>query len=164
VTGAGAAGPRAGQCRLAACPGVPQGAMPVGGMPWGSDPRSRIRIRSRILGSNHFAFPSLIVPCCFASGQSRWEIGPFAHMCSSVVGASVGPSVVGRDWSPVSSNKARGYCCRTPGDHRAPLQPGRAARRYLRVRGAARADPQRPRAGLAPGPQVLRMAAAAMVL
>jgi hypothetical protein len=23
-----------------------------------------------------------------------------------------GPSVVGRDWSPVSSNKARGYCCR----------------------------------------------------
>jgi hypothetical protein len=23
------------------------------------------------------------------------------------------PSVVGRDWSPVTSNKARGYCCRT---------------------------------------------------
>jgi hypothetical protein len=37
VTGAGA-GPR-GQCRLAACPGVPQGALPVmhSGMPWGSD-------------------------------------------------------------------------------------------------------------------------------
>jgi hypothetical protein len=27
------------------------------------------------------------------------------------------PPVVGRDWSPVSSNKACGYCCRTPGDH-----------------------------------------------
>jgi hypothetical protein len=36
VTGAGA-GPR-GQCWLAACPGVPQGALPVSGMPWGSDP------------------------------------------------------------------------------------------------------------------------------
>jgi hypothetical protein len=44
VTGAGA-GPR-GHCRLAACPGD-----------WIL--RSRIRIRSRILGSNHFAFPSL---------------------------------------------------------------------------------------------------------
>jgi hypothetical protein len=43
--------------------------------------------------------------------------------CASVVCISVDPSVVGRDWSPVSSNKARGYCCRTPGDHRAPLQP-----------------------------------------
>jgi hypothetical protein len=63
----------------------------------------------------------------------RWEIGPFVHMCASVVGVSVGPSVVGRDWSPVSSNKARGYCCRTPGDHWAPLQPRRAARRDLRV-------------------------------
>jgi hypothetical protein len=27
------------------------------------------------------------------------------------------PSVVRRDWSPVSPNKARGYCCRTPGGH-----------------------------------------------
>jgi hypothetical protein len=36
VTGAGA-GPR-GQCRLVACPGVPQGTLPVSGMPWGSDP------------------------------------------------------------------------------------------------------------------------------
>jgi hypothetical protein len=33
------------------------------------------------------------------------------------MGVSVDPSVVGRHWSPVSSNKARGYCCRTPGDH-----------------------------------------------
>jgi hypothetical protein len=32
-------------------------------------------------------------------------------------GCGVELSVVGRDWSPVSSNKARGYCCRTPGDH-----------------------------------------------
>jgi hypothetical protein len=32
---------------------------------------------------------------------------------------------------PVSSNKARGCCCRTTGDQ---LQPGRAARRYLRAR------------------------------
>jgi hypothetical protein len=43
----------------------------------------------------------------------RWETGPFAHACASVVGVSVEhPSVVGLDWSPVSSNKARGYCCR----------------------------------------------------
>jgi hypothetical protein len=34
----------------------------------------------------------------------RWEIGPFAHTRASVVGVSVDPSVVGRDWSPVSSN------------------------------------------------------------
>ena len=72
--------------------------------------------------------------------ENRWKIGPFAHTCASVVGVSVDPSVVGRDWSPVSSNKARGYCCRTPGDHRAPLQPRHAARRYLRIRGTSRAD------------------------
>jgi hypothetical protein len=37
VTGAGAHS--RGQCRLAACPVVPQpqGALPVSGMPWGSD-------------------------------------------------------------------------------------------------------------------------------
>ena len=35
---------------------------------------------------------------------------PFAHTCASVVGVSMDPSVVGRDWSPASSNKARGYC------------------------------------------------------
>jgi hypothetical protein len=63
MTGAGA-GPR-GQCRLATCPGVPQGALPVSDMPWGSDPpwlRGRIRGRVAALlipGSNHFAFPSL---------------------------------------------------------------------------------------------------------
>jgi hypothetical protein len=56
------------------------------------------------------------------------------------VGFTVGPSVVGRDWSPVSSNKARGHCCRTPGDHRAPLQPRRTARWYLRIRGTSLAS------------------------
>jgi hypothetical protein len=35
LTGAGA-GSR-GQCRLAACPAVPQGALPVSDMPWGSE-------------------------------------------------------------------------------------------------------------------------------
>jgi hypothetical protein len=39
----------------------------------------------------------------------------------------------------------------TPGDHWAPLQPGRAARRYLRARGAARAEPRRSVPGLRPG-------------
>jgi hypothetical protein len=49
--------------------------------------------------------------------ENRWKIGSFAHTCASVVGVSVGPSVVGRGWSPVSSNKARDYCCRTTVDH-----------------------------------------------
>jgi hypothetical protein len=49
--------------------------------------------------------------------ENRWKNGPFAHTCASVVGVSVGPSVVGRDWSLLSSNKARGCCCRIPGDH-----------------------------------------------
>jgi hypothetical protein len=44
------------------------------------------------------------------------------------------------------------------------LQPRRAARRYLRVRGTARADPQRPGVGLAPRPQALPKPAAAPVL
>jgi hypothetical protein len=43
----------------------------------------------------------------------RVEIRPFAHTCASVVGVSVDPLVVGRDWSPVSSYKTRGYCRRT---------------------------------------------------
>jgi hypothetical protein len=85
------------------------------------------------------------------------------HMWS-VVGVSVGPSVVGLDWSPVFSNKARGYCCRTPGDHLAPLQSRRAARRYLRVRGTARADSRRSGVGLAPRPQARHMPAAALIL
>jgi hypothetical protein len=33
--------------------------------------------------------------------------------CASMVGISMEPPVVSRDWSPVSSNKACGYCCRT---------------------------------------------------
>jgi hypothetical protein len=94
----------------------------------------------------------------------RWKIGPLAHTCASVVGVSVDPPIVGRDWSPVSSKKAHGYCCRTPGGHRAPLQPRRAARRYLRARGAARADSRRSGAGIVPRPQVLSVPAAALVL
>ena len=31
------------------------------------------------------------------TGPGRWEIGPFAHTSASVVGVSVGPSVVGRE-------------------------------------------------------------------
>jgi hypothetical protein len=90
-------------------------------------------------------------------GNARWKIGPVAHTCASALGVSADPPVVGRDWSPVSSNKARGYCCRTTGEHCAPLQPGRAARRYLRVRGTARTDSRGSGVGLAPRP------AAAMV-
>jgi hypothetical protein len=47
--------------------------------------------------------------------ENRWKIGPFAHTYACICGGDldVKPSVVGRDWSPVSSNKARGYCCRT---------------------------------------------------
>ena len=96
--------------------------------------------------------------------ENRWKIGPFAHMCASVVGVSVDPPVVGRDWSPVSCNKARGYCCRTPGGHFAPLQPRRVARRYLRVPGAARSDSRRSGAGLAPRPQALPTPAFALIL
>jgi hypothetical protein len=45
-----------------------------------------------------------------------------------------------------------------------PLQPGRAARRYLRTRGTPRAGPRRPGVGLAPRPQALLMPAAALIL
>jgi hypothetical protein len=38
----------------------------------------------------------------------------------------VGPSGFGRDWSPVSSNKSRGCCCRTPA--RRPLSPSHCSR------------------------------------
>jgi hypothetical protein len=102
--------------------------------------------------------------------RGRWETGPFA-VCTyvaSVVGTSMGPPVVGRGWSPVPSNKARGCCYRTPGGHRAPQQPGRAARRYLRVRWcslqAARAGSRRSVAGPKTRPQVLAMTAPALVL
>jgi hypothetical protein len=52
----------------------------------------------------------------------RWEIGPLAHTCASAVGVLVDPAVVGHDWSPVFSNKARGYCCRTT-DRRPLTEP-----------------------------------------
>jgi hypothetical protein len=45
---------------------------------------------------------------------SRWETGPLAQTCASVVGISMEPPVARRDWNPVSSNKARGYCFRAP--------------------------------------------------
>jgi hypothetical protein len=48
-------------------------------------------------------------------------------------------------------------------DHRAPLQPRRAARRYLHTRGAARADPRRPGVVPAPRPQAPPMRAAALL-
>jgi hypothetical protein len=56
LTRAGA-GPR-GQCRLAACPGVPppRGHCRLAVCSGDRVLRSRISIRSRILGSNHFAF------------------------------------------------------------------------------------------------------------
>jgi hypothetical protein len=75
-----------------------------------------------------------------------------ARWIHRVVGVSVDPPVVGRDWSPVSSNKARGCCCRTPGDHRAPLRPGRATRRCLRVRQCSAS--RLPRSGA--GPKLIR--------
>jgi hypothetical protein len=56
------------------------------------------------------------------------------YVCIWVVGFSVGPSVVvGRDWSPVSSQKVRGCCCRTPGGHRATPQLGEGAHVVQRV-------------------------------
>jgi hypothetical protein len=90
--------------------------------------------------------------------ENRWKIGPFAHTCASVVGVSVEPPVVGRDWSPVSSNKARGCCCRTPGGHRAPLQPRRTAFLVFTCTWSSADQPRRSGVGLAPRPpQVLPM-------
>jgi hypothetical protein len=93
----------------------------------------------------------------------------YVCICGGCLAWLVGPSVVGRGWSPVPSNKARGCCCRATGDHRAPLQPRRAARRYFRVmyvgtRNSARADSRRSGVGLAPRPQALPLPAAALVL
>jgi hypothetical protein len=104
------------------------------------------------------------------SGGRSCLLGPFAHTCASVVVVSMGPSVVGRDWSPVSSNKARrGYCCRTSCRPSSPIaagergvQPG--GMRYLRVCGTSRADSRRSRAELVPRPQALPVPAAAPVL
>jgi hypothetical protein len=75
--------------------------------------------------------------------KTRWKTGPFAHTCASVVGISMEPSVVGRGWSPVSSNKARGYRCRTLCRPSSRIYAPYVAHR--RSRGA----------GLVPGPQVL---------
>jgi hypothetical protein len=78
----------------------------------------------------------------------------------------VDPPVVGRDWSPVSSITKPVVTAvelqATTEPH--PLQPRRAARRYLRIRGTARADSRGGGVGLAPGPQALPMPAAALIL
>jgi hypothetical protein len=92
-------------------------------------------------------------------------LGPFAHTCGSVVGVSADPPVVGRDCSPMSSNKARGCCCRTPGDHRAPscsrgLQPGGICACVVQ----RRPPPGGPGPGFHPGRRVLPAPAAALVL
>jgi hypothetical protein len=50
--------------------------------------------------------------------------GPAARTCASVVGISMEPPVVGRDWSPVSSNKARGCCCQTSCRPPSPIAAG----------------------------------------
>jgi hypothetical protein len=76
--------------------------------------------------------------------------------------------VVGRDWSPVSSNKARGHCLLLSNSSR-PLSPIAVeacspAVFTLRVRGTSRADSRRSGVGLAPGPQALPMPAAALIL
>ena len=81
-----------------------------------------------------------------------------------MVGISIEPPVVGRDWSPVSSNKPVVAGVELRVGHRALVQSGRAARRYLRIRGKPRADARGPGAGLAPGLQALPMPAAARVL
>ena len=86
LTGAGA-GPR-GHCRLAACPGD-------------RILRSQIRIRSRILGSNHFAFPSL---AAVASGQVSGSVrflsaSPFGAPTTSASTARHLPHLTGRSSS-----------------------------------------------------------------
>jgi hypothetical protein len=56
-----------------------------------------------------------------------WEIGPFAHTCASLSAVGVlvlvGPSVVGRGWSPVSFNKARLQAAVTAVEQQATTEP-----------------------------------------
>jgi hypothetical protein len=54
---------------------------------------------------------------CQVRSWSFEEAGLDLDTRASAVGVLVDPLVVGRDWSPVSSNKTRGYCCRATGDH-----------------------------------------------
>jgi hypothetical protein len=72
---------------------------------------------------------------------NRWGTGPPAHMCTFMVFVSGGPSVVARDWSPVSGPLTK------PGAY----SPAVFARRWC---GAGR-PPRGAGAGLAPRPQVL---------
>jgi hypothetical protein len=88
--------------------------------------------------------------------EQWWKTGPFAHTRAYVVGVSMEPPVVGRGWSPVSSYKARGYCCRTPcrPSSRTAAEACKPGGVYVSV-GTPRADPRRPGVLLAPGPQAL---------
>jgi hypothetical protein len=82
--------------------------------------------------------------------EGRWWVPRWARRLLVVAGARC----------PLTTNKAlRLLLSNAPGDHRAPLQPRRAAQRYLRIRGTARADSRRPGVGLAPRPQALPMPA-----
>jgi hypothetical protein len=47
----------------------------------------------------------------------------------------IGAFVFKFSWSPMSSSKSRGFCCRTTGDNWAPLLPGGAAWGFLRALG-----------------------------
>jgi hypothetical protein len=79
----------------------------------------------------YLAIPCTILPrcwCSLASGSSSAVLGAAVGcqgwQCASVVGISMEPSVVGRDWSPVSSDKARGCCCRTSCRPPSPIAAG----------------------------------------
>jgi hypothetical protein len=169
VTGAGA-GPR-GQCRSAACPGAPQGALPVSGMPW-------LGIGSSVAGSVAVATSLALITL---------RSGPLLLCIWSSKGAGLGLETGGRldrlhtrahlwwgsRWSRRLLVVIGAWCPLTKPvvtavelcvDRRAPLQPRRAARRYFRVRSAPRADSRGPGAGLPPGPQAPPMPAAALVL
>ena len=60
-----------------------------------------------------------------------------------MMGISMELSVVGRDWSPVPSNKARGCCCRTscrPSNPAVFAHTLHSASRLLEIRGRAGAQ------------------------
>jgi hypothetical protein len=81
--------------------------------------------------------------------DTGWAVCTYVCICGGpggCLGVSVDPSVVGRDWSPASFNKARPWLLLS-NSRRPPspkLQPRRAARRYLRVRGTSRDDSRGP--------------------
>jgi hypothetical protein len=69
---------------------------------------------------SHFVLP---YSCAFALDRLWWVLSLRARRLLVVTGARC----------PLTKPVV-GCCCWTPGDHRAPTQPGRAARRYLRAR------------------------------